>query len=463
MAFEPTTVLGPQNRNPFSGPASLAAQQSGPLDNKEIKFMKYTIFYSWQSDLPNNTNRGFIESVLRKSIQSIQKSEAYELEPSLDRDTQGIPGSPNITQAIIEKIKLADAFVADISVVTGDKNKEQRLSPNPNVLLELGYAIALLGWEKIILFCNEVYGTDEDLPFDIRQHRRISYKLLPNDMKSETRNNLAEHFKARLIELLQNGKASPPVKQPSLSVSWNYLDIYAEDESSSGIDTQTLEIKRIEENSNLKNEILQEITDIKKLDGSYDPDWHEKVTSFVKKANAFVKELENEAKYKNYLFYINLAKAKPATLSVENSGNTAASDIRIDIEVPNWLLIFEEIPSEDKVPKKPKPPTPVRPSIGRMASQFSSLSSIATINTFDYTPLLKNINVNRTSACYLKNKSIHLWCDKLLHKHGITNRSERMYFIAMPNAPKGKHILKGKAFCSEFEDWQEFEMAINIV
>ncbi len=31
MAFEPTAVLDPQNRNPFSGPASLAAQQPGPL------------------------------------------------------------------------------------------------------------------------------------------------------------------------------------------------------------------------------------------------------------------------------------------------------------------------------------------------------------------------------------------------------------------------------------------------
>ena len=142
-----------------------------------VILMKYTIFYSWQSDLPNNTNRGFIESVIEKSIKNFNESDNYELEPSIDRDTKNVPGSPNITQALIEKIKKSDAFVADISIVTGDKHKAQRLSPNPNVMLELGYAIALLGWDRIILFCNEVYGTDEDLPFDIRQHRQIKYSL----------------------------------------------------------------------------------------------------------------------------------------------------------------------------------------------------------------------------------------------------------------------------------------------
>jgi hypothetical protein len=34
MAFEPTAVLGPENINTFSGPASLAAQQPAPLDFK---------------------------------------------------------------------------------------------------------------------------------------------------------------------------------------------------------------------------------------------------------------------------------------------------------------------------------------------------------------------------------------------------------------------------------------------
>ena len=99
--------------------------------------MKYTIFYSWQSDLPNNTNRGFIEDVINKSIADFNSNDQYELEVSIDRDTKDVPGSPNITQTLIDKIKKSDAFVADISIVTGNKENGQRLSPNPNVMLEV--------------------------------------------------------------------------------------------------------------------------------------------------------------------------------------------------------------------------------------------------------------------------------------------------------------------------------------
>ena len=65
--------------------------------------MKYTVFYSWQSDLPNNTNRSFIESVIKTAIKGIKQSAKYELEPTFDKDTKGVPGSPNISQTVLEK------------------------------------------------------------------------------------------------------------------------------------------------------------------------------------------------------------------------------------------------------------------------------------------------------------------------------------------------------------------------
>ena len=33
--------------------------------------MPDTIFYSWQNDRPNKTNRGFIEQALKKAIQNL--------------------------------------------------------------------------------------------------------------------------------------------------------------------------------------------------------------------------------------------------------------------------------------------------------------------------------------------------------------------------------------------------------
>lgn len=71
--------------------------------------MSSTIFYSWQSDLPNKTNRGFIEDALEKAITQLKKDVAvYEAERGdgmrLDKDTKNLPGSPAIVQAIFDKI-----------------------------------------------------------------------------------------------------------------------------------------------------------------------------------------------------------------------------------------------------------------------------------------------------------------------------------------------------------------------
>jgi len=49
--------------------------------------MKYIIFYSWQSDLPNNTNRGFIESIIDGGIKLYDHAQ-FNIEFALDRDTK---------------------------------------------------------------------------------------------------------------------------------------------------------------------------------------------------------------------------------------------------------------------------------------------------------------------------------------------------------------------------------------
>ena len=54
------------------------------------------VFYSWQSDLPNATNRGFIQTALEKAAKAIREDDSIHVEPVVDRDIQGVPGSPNI-------------------------------------------------------------------------------------------------------------------------------------------------------------------------------------------------------------------------------------------------------------------------------------------------------------------------------------------------------------------------------
>ncbi|MED2968010.1 hypothetical protein P4251_07275, partial [Bacillus subtilis] len=153
--------------------------------------MENNIFYSWQSDLPNNTNRGFIESCLSSAIKELSKADNFHLELNLDRDTKYELGTPDIVNTIFNKIEKAKFFVADISIINS-KSKERK-TPNPNVLIELGYASKVLGWDKIICIFNTDYGNLNDLPFDLRSRRILTYSLKDHQKVNE---------KARLIKIL---------------------------------------------------------------------------------------------------------------------------------------------------------------------------------------------------------------------------------------------------------------------
>ncbi len=137
--------------------------------------MKQIVFYSWQSDLPNSCNRGFIQRALENAASTIAADNSVEIEPVIDRDTQGIPGAPDIASTIFAKITAADIFVADVSIII--KPRKGRSTPNPNVLIELGYAIKTLGQERVILVFNKAFGKIEDLPFDLRTRRLIVYEM----------------------------------------------------------------------------------------------------------------------------------------------------------------------------------------------------------------------------------------------------------------------------------------------
>jgi hypothetical protein len=47
--------------------------------------MASKVFYSWQSDLPNRTNRGLIQSALEKAARELRSDESIAVEPVVDR------------------------------------------------------------------------------------------------------------------------------------------------------------------------------------------------------------------------------------------------------------------------------------------------------------------------------------------------------------------------------------------
>jgi hypothetical protein len=166
--------------------------------------MKQIVFYSWQSDLPNSCNRGFIQEALENAAAAITADEAVAIDPVIDRDTQGVPGAPDIASTIFSKITAADAFVADVSPV-GKLTDGGRASPNPNVLIELGYALKALGPERVILVFNRAFGRIEELPFDLRTRRLLAYEMpAEGKPKGPERKTLEKHLQAAICAALAN-------------------------------------------------------------------------------------------------------------------------------------------------------------------------------------------------------------------------------------------------------------------
>jgi hypothetical protein len=172
------------------------------LEKVETESRKVTIFYSWQSDLPNSTNRGFVGQCLDRAIRDLHAEGELAVDPCVDRDTQNVPGSPDIASTIFEKIDACGLFVCDVSII--NKGATSRLTPNPNVLVELGYAVKTLGWNRVICVFNEASGSILDLPFDLRQRRVRSYRLEPEADKSEARTLLSRLFKADIGAILSS-------------------------------------------------------------------------------------------------------------------------------------------------------------------------------------------------------------------------------------------------------------------
>jgi len=187
--------------------------------------MQYKIFYSWQSDLPNNVNRHFINTAIKSAIKEFKKSDDYEIEPVLDRDTVGVTGTPDISKTIFDKIDKSDLFIADVSIT---ERKEQRAFPNSNVLIEVGYAVKSLGWERIVLVFNTAYGEPEDLPFDLRSRRITSYCCSDSETeKAQPRKGLSKIL-IEAIKLGVKGTTASVSTSPSERVKEHDVTLFAE-------------------------------------------------------------------------------------------------------------------------------------------------------------------------------------------------------------------------------------------
>jgi hypothetical protein len=189
------------------------------------------IFWSWQNDYAPNACRYFIRDALFAATDVAGKDLGLQdaERPEVDQDTQNTPGMVDIIATILKKISQSAVFVADVTPV-GSTDSGKAL-PNPNVLLELGWALNALGPDRIIAIINTASGfTPDDLPFDIRHRRAMPYTLDEN-ADSSTRAaakkslianltyaltaNLASHIETAAASQVIEGVAAKP-NNPSI-------------------------------------------------------------------------------------------------------------------------------------------------------------------------------------------------------------------------------------------------------
>ena len=158
------------------------------------------IFWSWQSDIDGNISRHFIKECLKNAVDQLNEETTFDSRMEIDHDTKDVLGSPSITETIFNKIKNCTVFVGDLTpIASTDKNKKVM---NPNVAIEIGYALGLLGDNKVITVMNESFGSLEDLPFNLRHKRGpVIYSLTEkatNDEIGREEKKLVNIFKTIL-------------------------------------------------------------------------------------------------------------------------------------------------------------------------------------------------------------------------------------------------------------------------
>lgn len=191
------------------------------------------VFWSWQSDTPGKTGRHFVRDVLQMVVDGIKQSLEVE-EPTerearaaihLDHDRKGVGGSPDLANLILEKIEQSVVFVADVTPIgiVHEKPEDQNSSIvkkiiNPNVAIELGYALHALTDRALLMVMNEHYGARANLPFDLQSKAGPITFNLPPDATKPVIEAEARALKGKLLEAVRlclAGRPEPvPQRQP---------------------------------------------------------------------------------------------------------------------------------------------------------------------------------------------------------------------------------------------------------
>ncbi|MFZ5780409.1 MAG: hypothetical protein ACOY4R_09455 [Pseudomonadota bacterium] len=178
------------------------------------------VFWSWQNDYEPGVCRHFIKQALEQATKTAGEELGLEdaERPEVDHDTKNTPGWAEIASTIFEKISRSAVFVADATPI--GVTSEGKALPNPNVMVELGWAASELGPDRIIVVLNEASGyTPDNLPFDMRGRRTMTYNLPANadkkgkaDAQKRLTRDLVEALKTNLGQVAEEQASAQETK-----------------------------------------------------------------------------------------------------------------------------------------------------------------------------------------------------------------------------------------------------------
>jgi hypothetical protein len=171
---------------------------------------EFVVFYAWQSDRPGEITRFVIRDALEVAAKNITSDASMKTHVRIDSDTQGVLGHVPVMDTILEKIDVCDAFVPDLTFVA--VTEDGKHVPNPNVLLEYGYALHAKTHSIMIPVMNTEYGPPEKLPFDMGHRRHPITFHLPPTATSPERSKAERKLSQELEEILRRMIAATPAK-----------------------------------------------------------------------------------------------------------------------------------------------------------------------------------------------------------------------------------------------------------
>lgn len=401
------------------------------------------LFWSWQSDNDQESGRHFVREVLtelaaelnseaedadRPILDEEGEADGYGCRIAVDHDTLDVGGSPPIADTILRKIREAAVFIADVTPVGTSKNG-QKLLPNPNVMIELGYALRVLEHERIVLLMNRAEGAkSRHLPFDLRHWRKpVSYSLPPkakeeqkakaaNDLKAALRFPVEASLKAAARTKREERRRT--VREPLLSLALDADQTAPRVISQHVVDLGVKSLAAIQAETPhlpLPTQATANLLGPTRSFSSLSSFGHQKPISEWSRDEIERYNRHVDHYYREYEAYLRAVadferlglRTFEVRLEVVNDGTAPATGIDVDITFPPGLILYDGADG----PEAPKPPeAPPRVALGPGQAFARAIQP-------DFRSLLSPIHRERTEFYYPEDRQVRLKISELKHHH----------------------------------------------